>query len=299
MDNIEAVQKIQDYIRVHVDDEGFSAVSVCSFIGYSRRHIDRLFKQYIGKTLYEYVNAVLLTKGADRLLNTKESVAEIAFDSHYQTHEGFTRSFYKRFSIKPSDYRDKKTAIPLFVQYPISHYYALLNNKEETTMTNDFSMCMITTQERPKRKLIYLPSKNGTDYLSYCQEIGCEWEVMLNSITEKIDTAALVELPGFLVEEGYSKVAAGIEVPMDYDKPLPENYKTAELDECIMIYFQSEPYEKGEDFGKAIESVYKAIERYTPSLYGYKFAYDIAPCFNFGADTEKGARLAVPAVKIK
>lgn len=299
MDNIKVIQEIQNYIKFHFKDDGFCAESVCKAAGYSRRHIDRLFTKYLGRTLNEYVNAVLLTEGAENLANTDKSVIEIAFDSHYQTHEGFTRSFSKRFGITPSDYRDEKPAIPLFIQYPISHYYSLLKNKEEIAMENQFSLCTVTVQERPKRKLIYLPSRNAADYLSYCQEMGCEWEGLLNSIPEKSDTAALIELPDFLVEEGYSKVAAGVEVSLDYNKVLPKDYKIAELDECYMLYFQSEPYENGEDFGKAIESAYKAIENYHPSLYGYKFAYTVAPSFNFGADPAKGARLAVPALRIK
>ena len=102
------------------------------------------------------------------------------------------RDLHKRFNITPSDYRKERTAIPLFIQYPISHYYALLNNKGEITMKNELNLCMITAQKRSKRKLIYLPCKNATDYLSYCQEIGCEWEGLLNSIPEKLDTAALI-----------------------------------------------------------------------------------------------------------
>lgn len=75
--------------------------------------------------------------------------------------------------------------LPLFIQYPISHYYALLKQKEEPFMSKDLSFCMITAKERGKRKLIYLPSKHAQDYLSYCEEIGCEWEGLLNSIPEK------------------------------------------------------------------------------------------------------------------
>ena len=106
----------------------------------------------------------------------------------------------------------------------------------------------------------------------------------------------MIELPDKLVENGFSKIAAGVEVPLDYDKELPETYNTVELPECIMLYFQSEPDENEEDFCKAIEITYAAIGKYNPAVYGYKFAYDIAPSFNFGADTSTGARIAVPAL---
>lgn len=41
-------------------------------------------------------------------------------------------------------------------------------------MSKDLSFCMITAKERGKRKVIYLPSKHAQDYLSYCEERGCE-----------------------------------------------------------------------------------------------------------------------------
>lgn len=296
MREIETVQKIQDYIRIHHKDANFNINDICSKIGYSRRQVDRIFKKYLNKTLQEYVSAVCLTDSANELLNTKKTILEVALNSHYKTHEGFSRSFYKKFHINPSVYREKKIAIPLFIQYPISHYYALFKNKEELFMGNDLSFCMITVKEREKRKLIYLPSHHAQDYFSYCEEVGCEWEGLLNSIPEKFEPAALIELPDKLVENGFSKIAAGVEVPLDYDKELPETYKTVELPECIMLYFQSEPYENEDDFCKAIEITYAAIGKYNPAVYGYKFAYDIAPSFNFGADTSTGARIAVPVI---
>ena len=191
MREIETVQKIQDYIRIHHKDANFNINDICSKIGYSRRQVDRIFKKYLNKTLQEYVSAVCLTDSANELLNTKKTILEVALNSHYKTHEGFSRSFYKKFHINPSVYREKKIAIPLFIQYPISHYYALFKNKEELFMGNDLSFCMITVKEREKRKLIYLPSHHAQDYFSYCEEVGCEWEGLLNSIPEKFEPAAL------------------------------------------------------------------------------------------------------------
>lgn len=75
-------------------------------------------------------------------------------------------------------------------------------------MNHNLNLCMITAKERPKRKLIYLPSRKAKDYLSYCEEIGCEWEGLLNSIPEKFDMAALLELPDFFITEGFSKKSA-------------------------------------------------------------------------------------------
>ncbi len=290
----EAVLKMQEYIRAHYRDENFCAADVCSAVGYSKRQVNRFFKKYFDKTLREYINALCLTESADELLNTKKPILEVALNSHFESHEGFSRSFYKRFHIMPSAYRVKKVAVARFTPHPIGHYDLLLKHKEELSMNQELNLCMVTAKERKRRKLIYLPSRYARDYFSYCEEAGCEWEGFLSSIVEKMEPA-LLELPDSLVTPGFSKTAAGIEVPLDYEKELPQPYQIAELPECIMLYFQGEPYEREEDFCQAINSVSMAIKKYNPALYGYRFAYDAAPSFNFGANAATGARFAVPA----
>ncbi len=290
MNDVKAVVLAQEYIKAHHTDMEFSIENVCSAVGYSRRQLDRLFKKHMSITLYEYINAVLLSESAAKLVDSDNTVIDVALDYHYQSHEGYTRSFAKRFSITPSEYRKNKIAIPIFTQHPANHYYIL---KEGQTM-DATSICTVTPVNRPKRKLIYLTSRSATDYLSYCEEVGCDWEGLLNSIPEKFDTAALIDLPDFLHENGISKIASGVEVPLDYEKPLPDGYKIAELPECIMLYFQSEPYENPDDFGKYIGQVFKAIEHYDFERYGYVLANNVAPSFNMGADTRTGARIAIP-----
>lgn len=65
--------------------------------------------------------------------------------------------------------------------------------------------------------------------MSFCEEMGCEWEGLLNSFEEKLDTAAIVTLPKSLVPEGYSDTAAGIELPAGYQGEIPWGYLTAKL----------------------------------------------------------------------
>ncbi|MGI6659694.1 MAG: hypothetical protein ACOX4N_09890 [Dethiobacteraceae bacterium] len=113
---------------------------------------------------------------------------------------------------------------------------------------------------------------------------------------EKYDTAALLTLPQQLRKEGTSTIAAGIEVPVICQEPLPEGYEIIDLPPCKMIYFQGKPFENEDDYGEAIKVVKEAIAGYRPELYGYSFAYDLAPHFNYGAAAGTGARMAV-AVK--
>lgn len=294
MNDIEIVVAAQEYIKAHHNDNDFCLEMVCNSIGYSRRQLDRLFQKFLKTTLSEYINAVVLSASAEKLLDADRSVIDVALDSHYQSHEGYTRSFAKRFSVTPKEYRKNQIAIPLYTQHPANHYHILKEGQSMDTAT----ICTVTPVNRPKRKLIYLTSRHATDYLSYCEEVGCDWEGLLNSIREKFDTAALINLPDFLQKQSISKIAAGIEVPIDYEKPLPEGYRVAELPECVMLYFQSEPYDNPDDFGKYIGQVFKAIENYNFERYGYKYATSIAPTLNLGAEPEIGARIAIPVERI-
>ena len=297
MDKIRIIAEMQKYIKVHIKDYDFSLEKVYRSIGYSRRHANRMFKELLDITPAEYVKKIMLTESAEKLADSKESVLNIALDSNFQSHEGFTRAFKSRFSISPQEYRNTPRPIPLFVQYPITHYH-IIKNKEGKVMNKDSMICTVSVIAKPKRKLIFKRSKTATGYLSYCEENGCEWEGLLNSIREKLDTAALIELPDGLLKEGYSPIAAGVEVPLDYPFEIPD-YEICELPEALYLYFQSEPYENEDDFIVAISCVDRAIEKYDFARFGYKAAKEKAPSYNYGAQPENGARIAIPVEKIK
>lgn len=292
---VEAVQQMQDYIKEHALDENFCVNDVYILAGYSKRHCERIFKKLTNKTINEYIRAIRLSNSAVNLLGHQSmSVLEVAIDTNFQSHEGYTRAFNNAFGITPDAYRKDPIAIPLFIQYPVRAYHSYLNQKETMKMNKEELLCMITVVNRPKRKLLLLRSKKAHDYWSYCEEMGCDWEGLFNSIPEKYDTAAILELPEFLQKSGSSKVASGVELPFDYSGKIPANCELVEVDACDMLYFQTESFEKEEEFGAAIDSVFRAIDKYDIAFYGYEYAFELAPKFNFGASTQMGAKMALP-----
>ncbi len=289
---IETVQKIQDYIKENVFIEDFDLSELYSYIGYSHRHCDRMFKELIGKTINEYIRLILISESSKRLIKADTKILDIAIDHNFETHEGYTRAFNNIFGITPNEYRKTKKPIPLFIQYSIKSYYSYLLRKEKKIMEKETNLCMITQMQRPKRKLIFLRSKNATDYFSYCEEMGCQWEGLFNSISEKLESAAILELPKILLKDGFSNIASGVEVPLNYNGSIPENCEIVELAECKMLFFESEPFEKEEEFFPACESVFRAAQKYDPTKYGFKYADDVIPRFNFGGETR--VRYAIP-----
>lgn len=294
-DKIKAVSRMQYYIIAHLD-ESITLDDIAKVAGYSKYHAARIFKELTGRTLFETIRALRLTKAAQTLQSFNEKVVDVAISSGFNSHDGFTRAFFQQFGLTPQKYHMETPPIKWFVHYPIEAYYILkggikpvLNEKVSRTVT-------VTVVERPARKLIFL-RHNATDYFSACEEVGCEWEGFFNSIPEKFDTAAGGRLPKFLIRPNTNGHAFFVEVPLDYCKPIPDGYEIAELPPCTYLYFNGMPLEDPNNFPIAIGIVNEAIANYPFERFGWEKSDD-APYLGMGAEPETGARAAVPVKKL-
>ncbi len=294
---IDLVSKMQKYIIENYDNDGFCLKNIYKQINYSKRHADRCFKELIGKTPKEYLSHIKLSNSAEKLLNRKDTILNIALDSNYNSHEGYLKAFKTEFNISPSQYKNGEHFIPLFHYYPIENYYNYICKRKDNQMAEN-NYCFVTLVHREKRKLIFLRSKKATEYFSFCEETSCDWEGLLNSSPHKLDTAALLNLPQFLLKDGYGKIASGIEVPISFNGTIPDGYEMAELPECDMLYFQSQKYDNEEDYSKMISQVFNAVDNFDYQSFGLVPDDSLAPRFNFGAEKDTGARFAIPVTAV-
>ena len=142
--------------------------------------------------------------------------------------------------------------------------------------------CRLHLAERPARKLFFRPARRATEYFSYCEEFGCDWEAELNSLAGKLDTAAILTLPDELCPPGFTGCAAGIELPLDTRLDPPPGYLAIKLEPVLMLFFCASDF----------ETAFRARDTYEPGRDRLENAPGCAPAFNFGADPE--VRLAVP-----
>ena len=56
-----------------------------------------------------------------------------------------------------------------------------LNNEAKASP----SLCTVTVISKPARKLLVMYAKKAHDYFSFCEEVGCEWEGLFNSIPSR------------------------------------------------------------------------------------------------------------------
>jgi len=295
---VELVQKMQDYISEHIDDSPFSFGELYTLTGYSKRHADRMFKELVNKTPKEYVRSLTLSNSSQKLLDGHQTILDTAFDANFSSHEGYIKAFFSAFGTSPGRYKKGKTPIPLFTPYPVKGYYFHLFRKDNNSMKNETCLCMITPVKMPKRKLIFLRSTKAEDYMSYCEEMSCDWEGLFNSIPSKLGTAAILTLPDFLMTSGSSRIASGVEIPYEYDGEIPKDCEIAELEPCEMLYFQSQSFTTDEEFFILMEKVFEAVDTFDASAYGYAYADDLAPRFNFGGPDNKGAKVAIPVKSV-
>ena len=296
-DKINAVINMQKFIIANIDEK-IMLDDLSRIAGYSKYHAARIFKELANRTPFEYIRAFRLTKAAQTLRDSDIKVVDAALDNGFESHDGFTRAFTKQFDITPQKYQRETPPVRWFTPYTIEPYYRMKEGTEPMPKEPITRTMTVTAVDRPARKLILVRSVKATEYFSYCEEMGCDWEGVFNSISEKFDTSALLTLPQNLIKPGTGNTASGVEVPIDYNKPIPDGCDVIELPPCTMLYFQGAPFEDENDFGEAIGTIWNIMETYDPAQYGWEYAPELAPYFNFGAGAKTGAKMARPVKKI-
>lgn len=277
-EKINAVQRMQDYIEEHITDF-ISLHMLADEAKYSPWHSTRIFKELTGKTPFEYIRALRLSRAAVILRDQDIKIIDVAFDFVFDSHEGFTRAFSRQFGLTPQNYCKRTPPLKLFIPNRIRDYYLTLQ-KGEINMSENLTTKTVFVQviERPARRLILKRGIKAAHYFEYCEEVGCDVWGVLSSIKEAIYEPAGMWLPGGMRKPGTSVYAQGVEVPADYAGEVPEGFELIDLQPCKMMVFQGQPYED-EKFQEAIGDMWEVMKGYNPEIYGFKWADEDGPRF--------------------
>lgn len=277
-EKIKAVQCMQGYIEEHLTDI-ITLSMLAKAAGYSPWHSERIFKELIGKTPFDYIRALRLSRAAVKLQDENIRVIDVAFDFVFDSHEGFTRAFSKQFGVNPKYYSMNTPNLKLFMPGRIYDYYLKLQKGEDNMCKNpNTNTVFIQVVDRPARKLILKRGIKATHYYEYCEEVGCDIWNVLAGIKEAIYEPIGMWLPENMRKPGTSVYAQGVEVPADYAGKVPEGYEMIDLAPCKMMVFQGQPYED-EKFEEAIGDVWEVMKKYNPEIYGFKWADEDGPRF--------------------
>lgn len=277
VETVMAVQRMQEYIDENILRK-ITLRELAVAAGYSPWHAARLFKETIGKSPFEYIRALRLSKAALVLRDNDERVLDVALDFVFDSHEGFTRAFSKEFGIPPGKYSQNTPPIQLFMPQKVFDTYRSLHKGGKEMSENSTKSVFVQVIERPARKVLLKRGEKAKDYFAYCEEVGCEVWSVLTSVKEALYEPIGMWLPKHLIKEGTSQYVQGVEVPLDYANEVPNGFELIELPPCKLMVFQGEPY-NDDDFMSEIGEVWKHIEKFNPSIYGYEWASEDAPRF--------------------
>ena len=260
-----AVQRMQDYIGENLSrDISLSDLARVSL--FSPWYSYRLFQEYLDMTPTEYVRSLRLSRAALRLREEKCRVIDAALDVGFGSVDTFTRAFFREFGLNPSDYVKDPVPIPLFIPYG-AKYREL--RKEQTDMP-EMQTIFVRAVRKPERLCIIKRGVHAEDYFPYCEEVSCDVWGILMSMRSLCGEPVCMWLPQRYKKPNTSTYVQGVEVETDYLGAVPEGFDTIRLPEEEYLLFQGPPFRE-EDYCQAIRAVQQAIDKYDPTVVGYRW----------------------------
>ena len=102
---------INEFIAIvenNIPNEDFSVEDICREIGISRVQLYRKVKALIGYNVNDYISTVRLQKAKFLLADLQYSISEVASLVGFSSQAYFSTVFKSKFSITPSEYRERK-----------------------------------------------------------------------------------------------------------------------------------------------------------------------------------------------
>ncbi|NLA76594.1 MAG: AraC family transcriptional regulator [Clostridiales bacterium] len=264
-DRILAVQRMQDYIAEHIDEE-ITTAELSRVSLFSPWHSYRLFKLMTGLTPSDYIRRMRLSESAMRLKNEDCRVIDAAYSLGYGSVDGYQRAFRREFGCNPGEYAREPVPITLFVPYGVKFREL---RKEKVDMENVQSV-FVQIVHKPARKVVIKRGITAEDYFPYCEEVGCDVWGMLLSMDSLCGEPVCLWLPEKYKKPGPSTYVQGVEVSGDFNGAIPDGFDVVTLPESEYLMFQGEPFRE-EDYCEAIQAVQHAMDRYDPAVIGCKW----------------------------
>ncbi|MGP3590372.1 MDR efflux pump AcrAB transcriptional activator RobA [Vagococcus sp. WN89Y] len=104
MDQAGIIRDLLAWLESHLD-QPLSLDNVAAKAGYSKWHLQRMFKDVTGHAIGAYIRARRLSKSAVALRLTARPILDIALQYRFDSQQTFTRAFKKQFAVTPALYR--------------------------------------------------------------------------------------------------------------------------------------------------------------------------------------------------
>ncbi len=101
---LEILEQVTKYIDSNFREE-ITLAEVSKYANFSMFHFTRFFKDTTGMTFIQYLNNYKVSKAVNMLINTSDSISEIAFNSGFNSIKTFNRVFKQVKGCSPSRFK--------------------------------------------------------------------------------------------------------------------------------------------------------------------------------------------------
>lgn len=115
----ERVEKAIRFVEENLKDR-LTLERIAEQASFSKYHFLRIFSALTGETVGSYVRKRRITRSAEALINTRQSILSIALDYQFDSQEAYTRSFKTVYKTTPGQYRKKGIDQLVFRQNELS-----------------------------------------------------------------------------------------------------------------------------------------------------------------------------------
>lgn len=106
MTRLQRVQRAIRFMENHLT-EPITIADAADAACYSLYHFCRTFNSVAHHSPYDYLMRRRLSQAAERLVESRSKIIDIAFDYQFNSPESFSRAFKKMFAVQPKQYRNR------------------------------------------------------------------------------------------------------------------------------------------------------------------------------------------------
>ncbi|PHO12616.1 hypothetical protein CPG38_07160 [Malaciobacter marinus] len=100
------IEKVLDEIECNLDHD-LSIERLASLAGYSPFHFQRLFKDYVGESVHQYIKRLRVEKTALMLKYQYNNITDSAIRTGFNNNISLTRAFKSIYNCSPKEYKDQ------------------------------------------------------------------------------------------------------------------------------------------------------------------------------------------------
>ena len=104
MNTATVIHDLLDWIDNNLESR-LDIETVARRAGYSKWHLQRIFKEHTGYPLAEYIRMHKLQRSVERLANSDEPILNVAIALGFDSQQSFNRSFKRQYGQAPGAWR--------------------------------------------------------------------------------------------------------------------------------------------------------------------------------------------------